>query len=137
MWRVECGGGGSAGKKYFLYCWGRAVRLCVRDPEIAKEVFVTNHAHLLCAHPVNGFLTKGLVGKGLVILFGEKWATERRTINPFFHQDALKVLKATLHGRSMIATTWMSMAMLALVCTSRDIRQSIFRVLYRYHTSIA
>lgn len=109
-------GGGSAGKKYFLYCWGRAVRLCVRDPELAKEVFVTNHAHLLCAHPVDGFLTKGLVGKGLVILFGEKWATEWRTINPFFHQDALKVLKRY---------------------TSRDIRQSIVRVLYRYHTSIS
>lgn len=70
---------------------GKSTRLVVRDPEIAKEVFINNHAHLKCAHPVDTFLTKGLLGKGLVVLMGEKWATERRAINPFFHQDALKV----------------------------------------------
>lgn len=34
---------------------------------------------------------KALLGKGLVLISGEKWAEHRRVINPAFHVDRLKV----------------------------------------------
>ncbi|KAG0620516.1 hypothetical protein M758_4G222100 [Ceratodon purpureus] len=95
------------GAKYFLYWWGKTTRLCVRDPEIAKEVFINNHAHLKCAHLGDTYLMKGLIGRGLVALMGEKWSTERRAINPFFHQDALKgMVEAMVEGTATEIQKW-------------------------------
>lgn len=36
-------------------------------------------------------ITSVVVGRGLSILLGEKWAAERKILTPFFHQDALQV----------------------------------------------
>ena len=36
-------------------------------------------------------LTSAFAGKGVHFLHGKKWAIERQTLNPFFHQEALKV----------------------------------------------
>lgn len=71
----------------------------VRDPEIAKEVFITNHASMRRILPEDPFLTR-LIGKGVLLHTGEKWVIERRTISPFFHHDALKVRYTTLRLES-------------------------------------
>jgi cytochrome P450 len=97
-----------AGEKYFLCWFGKSTRLVVRDPEIAKEVFITNHAALSRFLPADTFLPR-LLGKGLLINTGEKWVTERRTINPFFHHDALKVhitLEPSFRKHNNLMTPW-------------------------------
>jgi len=78
------------GEKYFLYWIGKTTRLVVRDPEIAKELFFSNSASLQW-NPSRYWFAPLIVGKGMLTQAGEKWATERRIIGPFFHQDALKV----------------------------------------------
>lgn len=76
--------------KYFLYEHGKSTRLVIRDPEIAREVFYTNHPSLGRYLPEDDFLFQ-ILGTGLVTSMGEKWQTERKTINPFFNHDGLKV----------------------------------------------
>lgn len=88
----------SSGVKYFLYWFGTSTRLVVRDPEIAKEVFITNHASL--GRYLDDSFVARILGNGLLLLVGEKWTIERRIISPFFHQDALKVQAANLNHKS-------------------------------------
>ena len=76
--------------KSFVYFWATYPRFVVRDPETAKEVFVNNHSSLKRTE-LEEKITTLVVGKGLFTLLGEKWATERKILAPFFHQDALKV----------------------------------------------
>jgi len=80
--------------KNFVYEWATVTRIVVRDPEIAKEVFVNNHKFLKRFF-LEEMIIKQVLGAGLGSLFGEKWSTERRALTPFFHQDALKVKLAT------------------------------------------
>lgn len=65
-------------------------RLVVRDPEIVKELMITNHESLKRPQ-ISDKIASVVAGKGLLIQRGEKWTIERRTATPFFHQDALKV----------------------------------------------
>ncbi|KAG0605545.1 hypothetical protein M758_9G067300 [Ceratodon purpureus] len=97
------------GEKYFLYWWGKSSRLVVRDPEIAKEVFITNHASMRRILPEDPFLTR-LIGKGVLLHTGEKWVIERRTISPFFHHDALKgMVEAMVEGTQTEMHKWEQM----------------------------
>lgn len=64
-------------------------RLAVRDPEIVKELMITNHDALKRSE-YNTTVSQ-VLGRGVLTSLGEKWITERRILNPFFHQDALKV----------------------------------------------
>lgn len=79
-----------ADEKYFLYWWGNDTRFVIRDPEMAKEIFIKNHDSLKWA-PSKSHLVTQVFGKGLVIHVGDKWNAERHAINPFFHQESLKV----------------------------------------------
>ena len=76
--------------KNFVYHWGTTTRLAVGDPDVVKELLITNHESLIRA-PLDEKIVSELLGKGLLSQLGEKWIKERRTLNPFFHQDALKV----------------------------------------------
>jgi len=80
----------TVGEKYFLYWLGKATRLVVRDPEIMRELLLINSASLKW-NPSRLWFGSLFLGKGMLFQGGEKWATERRVINPFFHPDALKV----------------------------------------------
>ena len=76
--------------KNFVYHWGTTTRLAVGDPDVVKELLITNHESLIRA-PLDEKIVSELLGKGLLSQLGEKWIKERRTLHPFFHQDALKV----------------------------------------------
>lgn len=76
--------------KSFVYFWATNARYVVRDPETAKEMFVTDHGSLKRID-LEETITSLVVGSGLFTLMGEKWATARKILTPFFHQDALKV----------------------------------------------
>ncbi|KAG0625421.1 hypothetical protein M758_2G053800 [Ceratodon purpureus] len=92
--------------KTFLYWRGIDTRLCVRDAEIAKEVFINNHTSLKRSE-VEDKIIGQVVGTGLLIHQGEKWASERRQLNPFFHQDALKgMVKAMEEGTTTEIHKW-------------------------------
>jgi cytochrome P450 len=82
--------------KMFVYRWGPMTRLVVRDPEIVKELMITNHESLTRSELHQFFSV--VIGKGLLSLGGEKWILERRTINPFFHQDALKAMVGAIRN---------------------------------------
>jgi len=80
----------SIGEKHFFYWWGDVTRFVTRDPKLAKEIFVKNHDSLKWS-PSKSYLITQVFGKGLIVLVGQKWAKERNAINPFFHQETLKV----------------------------------------------
>lgn len=65
----------------------------VREPELVKRVldgmkvggdFERSH--------LESFIVTALNGKGVHSLDGKKWAIDRQTLKPFFHQEALKVV---------------------------------------------
>lgn len=98
--------------KMFVYKIGSLTRLVVRDPEIVKELIITNHESLTRAGVQAGVqnLFSTVVGKGLLSLVGEKWTLERRTINPFFHQDMLKAMvEAMVNGAATEIQKWENM----------------------------
>jgi len=53
----------------FVYKWGSLTRLVVRDPEIVKELSITNHESL--TRPELQIFSV-VVGRGLLSLEGEK-----------------------------------------------------------------
>lgn len=75
--------------KNFVYQYATATRFVVRDPEIAKEIFVENHKFLKRSS-LEDLIVMQLLGKGLSSQFGERWSSMRQTLNPFFHQEGLK-----------------------------------------------
>ncbi|KAG0586563.1 hypothetical protein KC19_2G100300 [Ceratodon purpureus] len=79
----------------FVYAKGIDTRMCVRDVELAKEIFINNHASLR-RNEVDDKIITSVVGRGILVHMGQKWATERRQLNPFFHQDALKSMVAAM-----------------------------------------
>ncbi|KAG0557613.1 hypothetical protein KC19_11G143900 [Ceratodon purpureus] len=83
--------------KRFLYWWGSETRLVVREPELVKRVldgmkvggdFERSH--------LESFIVTALNGKGVHSLDGKKWAIDRQTLKPFFHQEALKGMIAAM-----------------------------------------
>ncbi|XP_022987685.1 cytochrome P450 734A1-like [Cucurbita maxima] len=74
----------------FLIWFGPIARVAVSDPDMIREIFITN-SHLYEkneAHP----LVKQLEGDGLLTLNGPKWALHRKIISPTFHSDNIKLL---------------------------------------------
>jgi hypothetical protein len=74
-----------------VYWCGSETRLVVKEPEIAKIMFAAKYEDLKRSE-IDNLLTSLIIGTGLFHWFGPKWAIERQTLNPFFHQQALKVI---------------------------------------------
>lgn len=92
--------------KIYLYWWGTITRLAVRDPKIVKELMVSNHESLTRLQSESQFLAE-VVGKGLLTQVGEKWASERRTLGPFFHQKSLEgMVGAIMEGAATELQKW-------------------------------
>lgn len=78
--------------KRFIVWWGPYPRLVVQDPEVAKEV-LSNKFGFFSKTAIEINILKELLGHGLTVMEGEQWAINRRTLNPMFHREVLKVLK--------------------------------------------
>ncbi|XP_058082239.1 cytochrome P450 709B1-like [Magnolia sinica] len=78
----------------FLYWFGTRPRVCITEPELAKEVLSNK----------SGFYTKAkarpslaaILGKGLVLVEGDDWVRHRKVVNPAFHMEKLKVMTKTM-----------------------------------------
>lgn len=71
------------------FCWlGTTPTMIIMDPELVKEVLSNKLGHIQ-KPPLNPLIL--ILTRGLTTLQGEKWATDRRIINPAFHLDRLKV----------------------------------------------
>ncbi|MCL7039704.1 hypothetical protein MKW94_014888 [Papaver nudicaule] len=76
--------------KPFLYWYGTDPRICITDPELAKQVLSNKF----------GFYTKprinptviAMIGRGLALITGMDWVKHRRVVNPAFNTDKLKVM---------------------------------------------
>ncbi|KAG6539029.1 cytochrome P450 734A6-like [Zingiber officinale] len=73
-----------------LLWFGPRPRLTVADPELIREIFLSNTDAFerYESHP----LVRQLEGEGLVALRGEKWAYHRKVLSPTFHAENLKLL---------------------------------------------
>ncbi|XP_057870278.1 cytochrome P450 734A1-like [Cryptomeria japonica] len=78
----------------FIFWFGPHARLVVPHPELIKEILSTKFGNYP-RRPMNP-LSRLLLGKGLVLLKGEKWAQHRKIINPAFHMDILKGMIPTI-----------------------------------------
>ncbi|KAJ7514220.1 hypothetical protein O6H91_23G033700 [Diphasiastrum complanatum] len=78
----------------FVYTFGSEVRLTITDPELMKEILSNKFGHFPKVSP--SALDRDLLGDGLVLAQGEKWAHQRQIINPGFHVDKLKAMVETM-----------------------------------------
>ena len=74
----------------FLYWFGMQPRICISDPELAKQILSNKFGFYV--KPSSRPSVQTLLGnKGLVLNSGMDWAKHRRIINPAFSLDKLKV----------------------------------------------
>ncbi|XP_057865299.2 cytochrome P450 CYP72A616 [Cryptomeria japonica] len=74
--------------RVFVYWVGTKARIVVGDPEIMKQILSNKFGHY--QKPMISIQLKRLTGDGLVRTNGEKWARQRRLLNPAFHLESLK-----------------------------------------------
>ncbi|PRQ39034.1 putative cytochrome P450 [Rosa chinensis] len=75
--------------KNFLQWQGTRAQLVVTEPELCKELEIFNNKD--GAHPKpTSLVPKILLGNGLPLLEGEKWAKSRKLANHAFHGESLK-----------------------------------------------
>lgn len=92
--------------KRFLYWRGPHAKLVSKDPGLAKEVLLSQY-EFFQRHPQDIKMLSNFVGMGLDNLTGEKWATERRTLNPFFYHDPLKgMVEGMVKGAEPVLKSW-------------------------------
>ncbi|KAG0601785.1 hypothetical protein M758_11G139500 [Ceratodon purpureus] len=116
--------------KRFLYWWGPETRLVVREPEMVKRVldgvktggdFERSFAEKL--------ITSLLVGKGVHFLHGKKWAIDRQTLNPFFHQEALKgMIQAMANAAASEIHKWEQMVAQAGGSLDYDVETAVHTI---------
>ena len=79
-----------AARETFLYWFGMQPRICISDPELAKQILSNKFGFYV--KPSTTPPVQILAGnKGLVLISGLDWAKHRRIINPAFSLDKLKV----------------------------------------------
>lgn len=72
----------------FLYWFGPDPRICITDPELAKQVL----SNKFCFFPeVTLPSIQALMGRGLPLIQGAEWARHRHVVSPAFTVDKLKV----------------------------------------------
>ncbi|KAL8522329.1 hypothetical protein ACS0TY_012466 [Phlomoides rotata] len=74
----------------FLVWFGSTARLIISDPTLIKEIFFLKSEFFEKIEPPP--LVKRIEGDGLLNLKGEKWAYHRKTIQPIFHTQNLKLM---------------------------------------------
>eukprot|EP00249_Psilotum_nudum_P024036 c29068_g1_i2 orf=133-1395(+) len=80
--------------KPLLYWFGSKPRLIVSEPELIKEILSNKFGHYskTKSRPDSG----DLIGKGLVVLDGKKWAEHRRMVSPAFNINHLQLMTSTM-----------------------------------------
>lgn len=77
--------------RIFVYWLGTKARIFVHDPELMKQILSNKFGHYEKTDP--NFQLKHLFGVyGLANTSGEKWARQRRLLNPAFHLESLKLM---------------------------------------------
>eukprot|EP01018_Ginkgo_biloba_P017169 Gb_14875 [translate_table: standard] len=74
--------------RVFLYWFGPRPRLLIPYPELIQELLSNKFGHYEKTPLTRE--TRQLLGHGIVSSEGEKWAGQRRLINPAFHAESLK-----------------------------------------------
>ncbi|KAK7269528.1 hypothetical protein RIF29_22259 [Crotalaria pallida] len=74
--------------KTFLYWYGTQPRICILDPEMAKEILSKKFGYY--AKPKARPSVVTMLGNGLVLANGLEWVKRRRILNPAFSVDKLK-----------------------------------------------
>lgn len=64
----------------------------VTEPELVKEILATQMKSFSKSE-LEVHVVSQIIGLGLNNVEGEKWALYRRTLNPAFHLEALKVCR--------------------------------------------
>ncbi|KAH9307846.1 hypothetical protein KI387_035757, partial [Taxus chinensis] len=78
----------------FLMWFGPSPMLFVGSWELGKQVLGDKLGNF--GKPLSNQLLKDVLGDGLPVLNGEKWAHHRRIINPSFHIDKLKGMVSSM-----------------------------------------
>ncbi|XP_077242639.1 cytochrome P450 709B1-like [Tasmannia lanceolata] len=73
-----------------LYFLGTEPRICITEPQLAKEVLSDKFSFFLKPKIRPSLLA--LLGKGLFLTEGLEWVKRRRAVNPAFNIDKLKVM---------------------------------------------
>ncbi|KAI3839234.1 hypothetical protein MKX03_032864 [Papaver bracteatum] len=76
--------------KPFLYWYGTDPRICITDPELAKQV-LSNKFGFYTKPRINP-TTVAMIGKGLALVTGMDWVKHRRVVNPAFNTNKLKAM---------------------------------------------
>ncbi|KAL1189256.1 Cytochrome [Cardamine amara subsp. amara] len=75
----------------FLYWSGTEPRICISDPELAKQV-LSNKLGFFVRSKARPEIVKLVGSKGLVFVEGADWVRHRRILNPAFSIDRLKIM---------------------------------------------
>ncbi|KAH9307847.1 hypothetical protein KI387_035758, partial [Taxus chinensis] len=78
----------------FLMWFGPTPMLFVGSWELGKQVLGDKLGNF--GKPLRNLIMKEVLGDGLAVLNGEKWAHHRRIINPSFHIDKLKDMVSSM-----------------------------------------
>ncbi|KAL3502798.1 hypothetical protein ACH5RR_037247 [Cinchona calisaya] len=93
-------------KKYGNNCFmwlGPKPSVVIKDPELVREVLLK---HNVFQKPHSNPLNKLLV-QGLVVAEGDKWAKDRKIINPAFHLEKLKLMMPAFYsGANEMLSKW-------------------------------
>ena len=61
----------------------------INDPDLIREALVEKHGVLIIKGGVSSGLAR-LIGRGILTNHGEEWRESRKSLQPFFHQEAMQ-----------------------------------------------
>ncbi|KAG7575194.1 Cytochrome P450 superfamily [Arabidopsis suecica] len=79
----------------FLYWNGTEPRICISDPELAKNI-LSNKLGFFVKSKIRPEAVKLVGSKGLVFIEGADWVRHRRILNPAFSIDRLKIMTTVM-----------------------------------------